>query len=128
MTTKSALWASIIKTQGLWNLGKCCSYCFLKHASVWVRAIYIAFQVLIFHTTFRSSHSEVFLGKGVLKICSKFTGEHPCQSTILIKFLCNFIEIALRHGYSSVNCCIFSEHLFSITPLSGCFWTFIERT
>ena len=21
---------------------------------------------------------EVFLGKGVLKICSKFTGEHPC--------------------------------------------------
>ena len=21
---------------------------------------------------------EVFLGKSVLKICSKFTGEHPC--------------------------------------------------
>ena len=28
----------------------------------------------------RSSYLEVFLGKGVLKICSKFTGEHPCQS------------------------------------------------
>ena len=28
--------------------------------------------------TYRSSHPEVFLGKGVLKICSKFTGEHPC--------------------------------------------------
>ena len=27
----------------------------------------------------RSSHPEVFLGKGVQKICSKFTGEHPCQ-------------------------------------------------
>ena len=26
----------------------------------------------------RSSHPEVFLGKGVPKICSKFTGEHPC--------------------------------------------------
>ena len=26
----------------------------------------------------RSSHPEVFLGKGVLKIYSKFTGEHPC--------------------------------------------------
>ena len=26
----------------------------------------------------KSSHPEVFLGKGVLKICSKFTGEHPC--------------------------------------------------
>ena len=28
--------------------------------------------------TNRNSHSEVFLGKCVLKICSKFTGEHPC--------------------------------------------------
>ena len=27
---------------------------------------------------FRSSRPKVFLGKGVLKICSKFTGEHPC--------------------------------------------------
>ena len=33
----------------------------------------------------RSSHLEAFLGKGVLKICSKFTGEHPCQSVISIK-------------------------------------------
>ena len=23
-------------------------------------------------------HSEFFLGKGVVKICSKFSGEHPC--------------------------------------------------
>ena len=29
-----------------------------------------------------SSPSEVFLGKRVLKICSKFTGEHPCRSAI----------------------------------------------
>ena len=34
------------------------------------------------HKTSLSSHSEVFLGKGVLKICSKFTGEHPCWSAI----------------------------------------------
>ena len=26
----------------------------------------------------RSNHSEVFLVKGALKICSKFTGEYPC--------------------------------------------------
>ena len=38
----------------------------------------------------RSSSSEVFLGKVVLKICSKFTGEHPCRSVISIKLLCNF--------------------------------------
>ena len=52
---------------------------------------------------FRSSHPEVFLVKGILKICSKFTGEHLCRSAISIKLLCNFIEIALRHGCSTVN-------------------------
>ena len=36
----------------------------------------------------RSRSPEVFSGKGVLKICSKFTGEHPYQSVISIKFLC----------------------------------------
>ena len=34
--------------------------------------------------------------RGVLKICSKFTEEHPCRSI-------NFIEITLRHRCSSVN-------------------------
>ena len=52
---------------------------------------------------YRSSHSEVFLGKGVPKICSKFTGEHPCRSVISIKLLSNFIEITLQNGCSSVN-------------------------
>ena len=52
----------------------------------------------------------MFLVIGVLKICSKFTGEHLCQSVISIKLLCfavalpcNFIEITLRHGCSPVN-------------------------
>ena len=44
--------------------------------------------------TFRSSPSEKFFRKSFLKICRKFTGEHPC---------------------------IFSEHLFIRTPLEGCF-------
>ena len=52
---------------------------------------------------YRSSHLEVFLGKCFLKICSKFTGEHPCRSAISIKLLCNFNEIALRRGCSLVN-------------------------
>ena len=51
----------------------------------------------------RSSHPQVFLEKGVLKICSKFTGEHPCQSAISIKLQSNSLEIALRHGCSPVN-------------------------
>ena len=32
----------------------------------------------------RSSHPEVFLGRDVLKICSKFTGEHPYRSVISV--------------------------------------------
>ena len=33
----------------------------------------------------RNIHPEVFLGQNILKICSKFTGEHPCRSVISIK-------------------------------------------
>ena len=46
----------------------------------------------------KSSRPKVFLGKGVLKIYSKFTGEHPCWIV-----LCNFIEITIRHGCYPVN-------------------------
>ena len=65
---------------------------------------------------YRSSRTGVFLGTGVLVICSKFTGEHPCRSAVSIKLgkftgeqpcrrtmPCNFIEIALRRGCSPVN-------------------------
>ena len=45
----------------------------------------------------------MFLGNGVLKIYSKFTGEHPCRSAISIRLQINFIEITLRHGWSPVN-------------------------
>ena len=40
---------------------------------------------------------------GVLKICSKFTVEHPCRSVISIKLQSNFIEITLWHGCFPVN-------------------------
>ena len=54
-------------------------------------------------TKVRSSRSGVFLGKDVLKISRKFTGEHPCRSVISIQLQGNFIEIALRHGCTAVN-------------------------
>ena len=46
--------------------------------------------LVVLHSTpcqdyYRNSHLEVFLGKGVLKIRSRFSGEHPCQSETLIK-------------------------------------------
>ena len=54
-------------------------------------------------TKSRTSHPEVFLGKGTLKICCEFTAEHLYLSVISIKLLCNFIEIALRHGCYLIN-------------------------
>ena len=36
---------------------------------------------------FRTSPPEVFLGKAFLKMCSRFTGEHPCRSAPLLKWL-----------------------------------------
>ena len=50
----------------------------------------------------KNSRLEV-LEKGALKIWSKFTGEHPCQSVISLKLLSNFIEFTLWHGCSPVN-------------------------
>ena len=53
--------------------------------------------------SFISSRPEAFLRKGVLKIYSKFTGEHPWRNAISMKLLCNFTQIALRYGSFPVN-------------------------
>ena len=52
---------------------------------------------------FRSSHPEVVLVKDVLKVYSKFTGEHPYRSVISIKLQSNIIEVTLWHECSPVN-------------------------
>ena len=67
----------------------------LNNGLQWADIIHLALDT--------SSHPEVFLWKSVLKICSKFTGEHPCRSAISIKLQSNFIESTLRHGCSPVN-------------------------
>ena len=55
----------------------------------------------------------MFSGKGVLKICSKFTGERLYQSVISIKLQSNFNEIALWYGCSPVNLLhIFKTHFY----------------
>ena len=73
---------------------------------------------------YRSINPQVFLRKGVLNICSKFTGKHPCQSVISIKLLCNFIEITLRHGCSTVNLL----HIFrSPFPRNTSGWLLLEN-
>ena len=53
--------------------------------------------------TFRSCCPELFFGRSLLKICSKFTGELPYLSVISIKLQSSFIEIALWLGCSPLN-------------------------
>ena len=74
---------------------------------------YLSILGIAAHIRSRSSRPEMFLGKALLKMCSKFTGE-----------LSNFIDMTIRHGCSSVNCCKFSEHSFLKTRLDGCFCRF----
>ena len=58
----------------------------------------------------------MLLGKSILKICRKFTGEQTCQSVISVKLLYNFIQIALQHGCSPVNLLhIFKTHFLKNT-------------
>ena len=69
--------------------------------------------------TFRSSPLDVFLGKCVLKIRSKFTGECPYQSVISIKLQTKFIEITFCHGCSPVNLLHIFRTLFPKTTSWG---------
>ena len=68
---------------------------------------------------YRNSSPQVFLGKSVLKLCRKFTGEQPCQTVVSIKLQSNFIEI-LHFGI----CYIFSKNFFLRTPMEDCFLTY----
>ena len=56
-------------------------------------------------TTFIHSNKfqKLFLGKGILDICSQFTGVQPCRYFISIKLHYNFIEITPLLGCSPVN-------------------------
>ena len=49
---------------------------------------------------FRSSHPEVFLGKGVPKICRKLR-EHSCQSVLSIKLQSNWMAASISWLYIS---------------------------
>ena len=68
----------------------------------WKRGSINAFTDVLGLKNYRSSPPKVFLEKGVLKICSKFTytGEHPCRSLISINLL---IKITHRQCCSPVN-------------------------
>ena len=74
----------------------------------------------------KSSFPEVYIGNGVLKICSKFTIELPCPSVISIKLQSNFIEIILRHGCSPANLLHIFRIFFSNYTSDGLLLFFLE--
>ena len=77
----------------------------------------------------RSSHTDVFIGKGVLKICSKFTGEHSCRSVISIKlqyFDCLTIDVHLWSLTSKLKLKIWIHKLKSVPLYSLWFLTSIS--
>ena len=81
----------------------------------------------------RNSPPEVFLGKGVLKICSKFAGEYPCRSMISIKLLCIISEhlllrTHLEDNFSSSSFVIVSKLVFQCSLIRSIFfWKRIKR-
>ena len=79
------------------------------------------------HAILRSSHPEVFLIKDILKICSKFTLEHPCRSVTSIKLQSNFIKITLWLKCSPVNLLHIFRNLSQETPLDGCFSILLQN-
>ena len=62
----------------------------------------------------KGSPPEVFLGQGALKICRNATGVQKLTS--------NFIEIALRHGCSTVNLLHIFGTSFPRARLKGCIY------
>ena len=62
------------------------------------------------------SEAEIFLGKSVIKIFTKFTEEHPCRKVILIKLICNFIESLFDLGVFPVNLLHISRTPFPTFP------------
>ena len=64
--------------------------------------------------TCESSPSEVFLGKVVQKLCSKFPEENPYRS-----MQSKFIDIIIRHGYSPENMQYIFRTLFPKNAFGG---------
>ena len=81
-------------------------------------------QVHVIRDGYRSSRPDVFLGKGVLKICSKLTGEDSCRSAISIKLQSNFYaEVALQLYWNHTSAWVFSCQFAAYFQT-----TFLQRT
>ena len=98
------LWKKyVVDQKGQYFLCLCFRRLLKGYLLVWIDESWGAANYEKWITCFRSSSSEVFLGKDVLKITSIFTKENPFQSAVSIKLFCNFIETTLRRGFSPLN-------------------------
>ena len=66
-------------------------------------SLYFFYQRLCLIFVFRNWSPEVFLRKFFLKICSKFTGEHPCRSATSVDGLIMILYKSLFLKFSSVT-------------------------
>ena len=73
-----------------------------KHDNHWKTDRYV--------TQLTGAAVHVFLGKGVLKIYSRFAGEHPCLSVISLKLICIALLLYLHHTSTWVFSCKFAAY------------------
>ena len=96
---KSNLYEWIFRMLHMWyNMMKhyCWTYNFRSQLCIhyWTGCFELFEFVCNFVCKYRSSLPEVFLRKGVLKICRKFAGGQPCGSVISIKLQSNSCKFA----------------------------------
>ena len=72
----------------------------------------------------RSSQPEVFSGKGIRKICSKFTGKHPCWHTHAEMWFQLYWNHTWAWVFYGKFTAYFQNTFFLRTPLGGCFWIY----
>ena len=76
---------------------------------------------------YRTSTPKVLLGKGVLQICSKFTGEHPFWSVISIKLLWSRrLQKQPSRRVLRKRCSANMQQIYSRTPIPKCNFNKVE--
>ena len=83
---------------------------------------HIRIEYRISSVNLRSRHTEVFLGKGVLKRCSQLQESTHAKGWFQYTCFATLLKSHFGMGALLSLCCIFSEDLFLRTPLGGCFW------
>ena len=91
---------------GMYSCLRACSFTkkeTLAHVFLWILWFFCRTPPARGDCFLQKQSSRNVLRKRCSKICSKFTGEHPCRSVISIKLQSNFIEITPWHRCSPVN-------------------------